>query len=90
MVDKPVDLSSLPPPSSPKIPEETKKTKELFLTNPFPNLNFTSSEITQETFIKKFWEEMEKSIGQAINKDLERMKRASAKLRKALEGKEED
>jgi hypothetical protein len=84
MVDKPIDVSSLPP-QVPKPPE----TKSSF-PNPFPSISFADADVSQDVFIKKFWETMEKNIGDCINHDMARMKEANEKLKRSLEGKDED
>ncbi len=93
MVDKPADVSSIPP-QIPQKPLENEKqpskvTTNASYSNPFPTFQFSDSEIGQKEFVKKFWESMERNIGDCINRDMKRMKEANEKLKKSLEGKED-
>ncbi len=92
MVDKPIDISSLPPQLPPK-PQETEKSaaaaaKKASFDNPFPQMHFAGEGIDQKEFVKKFWEGLERSMSDTINHQMQRMKEANEKLRKSMEGGE--
>jgi hypothetical protein len=92
MVDNPSDVSKIPghQHQKPPEPEAAGGAKKSSFPSVFPMMQFgEGSGISEAEFRKKFWEMMEKSIGDVVNHGLARMKEANEKLRKSMEGTEE-